>query len=389
MKILFLNHNVIWKSTFHRCFQFAKRLVKEGHDITIVTNHPSSRLNFYYEVIDGVKVVKSPDTLWGQLRTGWDPLNALRRVVFLRKEKFDLIHAFDTRPTVIFPALFLKSKLKIPLVIDWSDWWGRGGAIKLREPKWINTLFEPFETWFEEYFRKYADYTIVVSQLLFDRAKKLLNRNSNISIISNGADTSSINPIRSDFARKKLNLSKDFQICIFSGYVIYDIKILISALQLLDKEKFPVIFIFAGSTDNIFYRFGNNLIKKGKLKLVGHLDTQGMNTYLGAADIALLPLSDNLANKARYPMKFGDYLAAGKPVITNDVGIVGKMVKGRKLGRLCRYSDRSFSKEIKSLLADKKELKQFSNNCINVAINEVNYDIRVNSLVKVYKTIGG
>ena len=88
MDILYLNHNIIWKSAFHRCFQFAKRLIKAGHKVTIVTNDPISRIKFNLENIEGVEIIKTPDLFWGRLRTGWDPYNTLRRIGYLRNKQY-------------------------------------------------------------------------------------------------------------------------------------------------------------------------------------------------------------------------------------------------------------------------------------------------------------
>src|SRR5207247_1029074 len=43
-------------------------------------------------------------------------------------------------------------------------------------------------------------------------------------------------------------------------------------------------------------------------------------TFLGAADVLLLPMSDNLMNRARGPIKLGDYLASGRATLANPVG---------------------------------------------------------------------
>ena len=99
-----LNHNVIWRSTFHRCFQFARPLVRMGHEVTLVTNSAAERFRFRESILQGVRIVESPDLFWGRLRTGWDPLNALRRSVRLFREPYDVIHEFDSRPTVILPS---------------------------------------------------------------------------------------------------------------------------------------------------------------------------------------------------------------------------------------------------------------------------------------------
>lgn len=42
--------------------------------------------------------------------------------------------------------------------------------------------------------------------------------------------------------------------------------------------------------------------------------------YMSASDIFLLPYPDTLYNWGRWPSKISDYLAIGRPIITNPVG---------------------------------------------------------------------
>ena len=45
-----------------------------------------------------------------------------------------------------------------------------------------------------------------------------------------------------------------------------------------------------------------------------------------ATDVALLPVSDTPLNRAKSPMRLLDLLAAGVPVVTQDVGEYGRLV---------------------------------------------------------------
>ena len=105
------------------------------------------------EHVQGVEVVEAPDLLTGRARTGWDPWNTWRRALGLRTRSFDLVHAFDSRPVVIYPALLLQRWTGAALFMDWADWWGRGGWIHDRSGWFVRTFFGPFETWQEEAFR--------------------------------------------------------------------------------------------------------------------------------------------------------------------------------------------------------------------------------------------
>src|SRR5436305_1386934 len=100
MELVYLNHNIIWRSAFHRCFHLGKCLVKRGHRVTIVTNSPRERWLWKTSKIEGVDVVETSDLLFGPLRTGWDLFNAFRRtrwsVSHWHESSELLVHAFDT-----------------------------------------------------------------------------------------------------------------------------------------------------------------------------------------------------------------------------------------------------------------------------------------------------
>lgn len=330
MNILYLNHNVVWRSTFHRCFLFARELVYLGHTVTIVTNSPSNKSKFYEYVEEGVKIVESPDLFWGILRTGWDPINVIRRCLYLRNKRFDLIHAFDTRPTVILPALFYKRFIRsVPLVIDWADWWGRGGAITLRPHKILNKLFEPTETFFEEYFRQYAQMTTVISELLKKRAESLGISAKTIVLLHNGVDTRFLYPINKTKARMKVRISQTAKVCVFSGYVLYDLQVVLKAFSLIRNKENNAILLLLGDSGQYREALKNEYSKD--ILVVHNVTRSKLREYLSASDIALLPLSASLTNKARFPLKLGDYIASEVPIITSDVGEVGSYCKEHKI----------------------------------------------------------
>ena len=208
LRVLILNHNIEWRGTFQRCYDFARLLTERGHEPAIVTNAPKAKFRFEEHETEGIRVVRSPDLFWGILRSGWDPVNVFRRYHYLKNERFDVIHAFDNRPTVILPALWLSRRWKCPLVSDWCDWWGRGGAIQLRKNKILNFLFEPIETYFEEHYRKYADFLTVISTTLRDRAVQLGFPVQKIKIFPPLANTQKIFPRDKKEAREKLGLGE-------------------------------------------------------------------------------------------------------------------------------------------------------------------------------------
>jgi glycosyltransferase involved in cell wall biosynthesis len=393
MEILILNHNVIWRSAFHRCFHLVRPIVARGHRVTIVTNSADHRWRWKESLIDGVRVVESPDLLTGALRTGWDPLNVLRRNRWIEREYGDrrggdfLIHAFDTRPTVIHPALRLKKRIGCPLVMDWGDWWGRGGAIRLRKPLWMNMAFEPLETWYEEHFKLKADWLTCVSRPLEERAVGLGCPRERITVIPNPSDLKTTHLLDRAECRGKLGLDPHAFYAVFSGYVLYDLDMVLGAMQALARLVGPgardsLGLILTGAKHGLDpARFPFRIVEPGTVS------RENLNRYLCAANAALMPLRDHIANRARFPGKVGDYLAAGLPVVMNRVGDIARILGEQDLGIFCEGEADSFGRQLLDLRANPSRAAEIGRKGRAFAEKQFNWETESARLLAMYEQL--
>jgi hypothetical protein len=173
MRILHLVFSQTDKGSYWRAFHFGRELAGRGHDVTLMSTSPDRRGRMRVRPLEGMTHVETPDLFNGPLRSGWDPWNTLRRMLWLRNRPFDLIYAFEARPTVIYPALLLRRTRKIPLVLGWSDWFGRGGSVEERPNPIVRGLLRGIETFHEEHFRTRADGTTAICSTLRDKALAL------------------------------------------------------------------------------------------------------------------------------------------------------------------------------------------------------------------------
>src|SRR5690606_36956889 len=106
---------------------------------------------------------------------------------------------------------------RIPLFMDWADWWGRGGRILERSGWPVRTFFGPIETWFEEAFRHRATATTVISRALRDRSIALGLDPGRILEIPNGCDPEGVRPLDRAVARAALGLPPDSPLLVHLG----------------------------------------------------------------------------------------------------------------------------------------------------------------------------
>jgi glycosyltransferase involved in cell wall biosynthesis len=352
MHILMLNHNVAWRSTFYRAFYFARELVLRGHDVTLATISDKRWLREEQSSIEGVRVVKTPDVGVGLGRTGWDPWDSVYRAFRFAKEPFDVVHGFDCRPVVLGPCLALRGLGRVPWVTDWADWWGRGGAISERKSWALRVGFAPFETFLEERFRRFADQVTVTSRALRDRAVSLGIRTDRVHYIPSGANVTTIRVLDRQACRREVGLAPDALVACFVGFVQYDLELVIRAFAVARGEVPGAKLLLVGPPNRAAERLVRELGVGSAIVDVGPQPFDRIPLHLGAADVLLLPLSDNLMNRARGPIKLGDYLAAGRAILANPVGDLVDVFRADDVGTLAPDAPEPYGKALAAMLRD-------------------------------------
>ncbi len=347
LKILFIVHNPTRKGgAYYRGLNLGAPLARRGHDVTLMAIHPSARFGVTERELDGVRLVETPDLLWGVGRTGWDPWNTLRRTSWIRSRRLDVIHTVDTRPAVSLPALFGRRASGAVWVADWTDWWGRGGATTEREGRLIRTLIGPLEQWFEEKPRPKADGTVVISRALGERAERLGIDGRGILYLPPGADPAAIRTTSVAEARLKCGLAAGGPLIGYLGNIYQrDADLLFDTLARLRAPRARLLMVGDPGC-----RVPEPL--KDRVAITGRLPFEKMVDHLSACDVLALPLSDTIANRGRWPSKVNEYVAVGRPTVACDVGDVAGLLRDNDIGLLVRPEASEFAARIDELLAD-------------------------------------
>lgn len=356
LRVLMIVFNVVGRGTYYRAVGFARGLVVRGHQVTLLTMSPTSPWRVKTKFEDGVEIVAFPDWLWGPLRSGWDPIETLARINWLRGRTFDIVHAFEARPTIIFPSLFATRWREATLVMDWCDWFGAGGSVEERPNPLVRTVLRPVETWFEEHFRTWAKATTVINQVLYKKAVALGVNPDTILELPNGADTKRLRPIERDQARQQLGLPLDKPMIGYVGSAfLADLRLMGQAFERLHTLYPEVQLLRLGQHT---YPIAPHLKEEGALIEPGWLSDEELNLYMAACDIFWLPLVNSGANQGRWPAKLTDYLSVGRPILATRVGSIETLFEKEALGRLANDNPEDVAHQTLALLQEEAATHQ-------------------------------
>jgi len=384
LKILLLNHNVAFSggATFYRALQLARGFARGGHSATLMASSPRNVWDFQEQIIDKVRLIISPGILPTRWRYGFDPYEILRRIRRVRGAQYDIVHAFDNRPTVLYPALACQKKGS-RLVMDWCDWFGRGGAVEERTNPFLRIPLRYLDTYFEEAFRLHADATTVINSALEERALELGVPREKIMRLPNGADVEHIQVLEKGNARAKLNLPKGTPILGYEGSLFAsDADLLLEAFAQVRKSYPEALLILIGNPKV-------ELPPQPDIIRTGFLPTPELNLYLCACDVLCLPLTDTQANRGRWPSKLGDYFAAGRPVAACGVGDVPSTIQETGAGLFSQPLPDDFATKILHLLADPGLQAQLGTNARQAAESQYNWASLTGQVAALYNRLLG
>lgn len=351
MRILMLMYNLRGKGTYWRALYLARGLAKQGHEVTIVCTPHQRQWRFVARKDEqpGVTVITSPNYLGGPFASGWDLGTVVARLLWsLRQNDFDIVHSFESRPSVVFPALYWQRLRGATMLFDWVDWFGKGGSVEERPNPVIRTVLRPFETFFEDSFRKYADGVTEFSSFLHQRAVDLGVPPERVIHISNGSNVEELNPMPQAEARAAVNLPPEAPIVGYIGAIFErDARLMAKAFNHIRRAQPEARMLLIGYFNveiEAWVEAPEAVVRTGRIPY------EQINTYLNASDVCWLPLADSGANRGRIQLKLSDYMAAGRPVVMTNVGDGAGWVRRWEFGLLAPDEPAALAEQVLTLL---------------------------------------
>lgn len=160
------------------------------------------------------------------------------------------------------------------------------------------------------------------------------------------------------------------------------VPILVEAFSMLSK-KFPShkLLLIGNNTDKTAIKETIDTISKlniqEKVVFTGLVDRNEMPNLLCHADLLVVSKPDNEQNSGNFPIKIGEYLSTGVPIVVTSVGEIPKFITDRKTGFLAiPNSSKSFFRKMEEALTDYENAKKVGLKGKEIAENVFNYRIQ-------------
>ncbi|MDX9829129.1 MAG: glycosyltransferase family 4 protein [Anaerolineae bacterium] len=382
MRILMSLYNQVGRGTYWRALPLAQELGARGHEVTLMAISPARRGSFGSQTIKDVEVVETPDLLPGSLRSGWDPWDVVARMGWLRGRAFDVAHAFEGRPVALLPALFVHRRQGIPLLLDWCDWFGRGGSLEERSSPLVRAVLGPVETFFEEAPRSRASGGTVINRVLRDKALALGVKPERLLLLPNGCNVDDIHPAGREEARRDLGLPLDAELIAYTGAIFRQDAHLMAAAFDRIRAAHPRARLLLVGYCNLAVE---ELVQEPAAVLrTGPVSYSRLARYLAACDLGWLPLCNSGANRGRSPLKMHDMIAAGRPVVATRVGDV-HWLEEAGIGRLATDTPEDLARQTTELLENRDELEQKGRLARYLAETELAWEHQASKLEAFYR----
>ena len=324
------------------------RLIKDGHEVTVVTYKEGNTPDF--EDDKGVKVYRignymiNPNNFIDWIMQMNFNLVAKANEIIAKEGNFDVIHAHDW--LVAYAAKTLKNSYGTPIVATiHATEAGRNSGIHDETQRYINDT-----EWMLTY---EASEVIVNSNYMKNELQRLFGLPfEKINVVPNGVNLNLYSGIERDYEFRRQYAADNEKIILFVGRLVYEkgIQHLIAAMpKILEKyhDSKLVIAGKGGMIDELKAQV-NAMGISNKVYFTGYLNSKQVVKMYKCADVAVFP-----STYEPFGIVALEGMLSGTPVVVSDVGGLNEIVQHGENGmKSYAGNPNSLADSIISLLYD-------------------------------------
>ena len=355
MHILYIHQYFATRSgsTGTRSYEFARRWVKAGHKVTMLTTIAQLTnqdlavakgwllKRFTIEGIDVLALAIPYRQQMGVFKRCLAFLAFLlfASVVVLFLRKVDVVYASSTPLTVGIPATVLKWLKRVPFIFEVRDQWPAALVkIGFLKSKFLIGIF----TYFEKTIYKYSAAIITVSDGMAEGVREVAGEGKPVYVIPNGSDLDLFSPDIDGSAIRQEKGWNDKIVLVYAGVMgkLDALEFVIDvAKRVRDYQDILFVLIGPGSDKGNLGRMVEGLGLRN-VEILPPVPKQQLPAILAAADI-VMAIFAKFAFVEKYASlnKFYDGISAGKPVLLNCSGWQRKLLEDNFAGFGCKLCD--------------------------------------------------
>ena len=336
------------------------RMIKDGHDVTVVTYKDGNAP--YFEDDRGVKVYRvdnymiQPNNFIDWIMQLNFNMLAKANEIIIKEGKFDVIHAHDW--LVAYAAKALKESHNIPIVSTiHATENGRNSGIHDETQRYINDT---------EWLLTYESTEVIVnSNYMKGELQRIFGLPfEKINVIPNGINLSNFTGIERDYDFRRQFAMDNEKIILYVGRLVYEkgIQNLIGAMPkiLSNYHDAKLVICGKGGMMDELKQEARNLGIENKVYFAGYCDSKKVQKMYKCADIAVFP-----STYEPFGIVALEAMLAGVPTVVSDVGGLNEIVEHGVDGmKSYAGNSNSIADSVLSLLFDAKLCSAISKNAV-------------------------
>ncbi|NLT07706.1 MAG: glycosyltransferase family 4 protein [Solirubrobacterales bacterium] len=397
-----------------RSYEFARRWVEAGHEVTMVTAAGESRPHggrrrpglTAERTVDGIRVlavrggysdyVRATSVGYGRRLAGFGRFAAAATAAALRGPRPDVVFATSPPLTMALPAIAAARRWRAPLVFEVRDLWPEApiqmGA--LRSP-----AAQRAARALERTVYRAAREIVALSPGMRAGIAAAGVPEEQIALIPNASDLDLFSPdLDPGGLRAELGLADGDFVCSYFGTMgeANDLGQVVEAAALLDRDG------TAGAERRIvFVLQGDGKRRPG---IAAEVERRGLGNVLlppagdkrsaarlaAASDACMTMFKDVPILATNSPNKLFDTFAAGRPAIVNTGGWMRELVEDHDAGTYVRPGDGAdLAARLRELAADPERVRRLGANARALAEREFDRDLLAGRLRELLERVAG
>ncbi|MDR0978801.1 MAG: glycosyltransferase family 4 protein [Lachnospiraceae bacterium] len=347
----------------------SKRLIKDGHDVYVVTYKEGDAPE--YENDKGVNVYRVDNYMINPnnfidwvMQLNFNMVSKVNEII-QKEGNFDVIHAHDW--LVAYAAKTLKNSYKTPLVSTiHATESGRNSGIHDEVQRYINDT---------EWLLTYESSEVVVnSNYMKNELQRLFGLPyEKINVISNGINLTNFTGVERDYVFRRQYAADNEKIILYMGRLVYEkgIQHLISAMPKILSAYNDTKLVIAGKGGMVeeLKQQVESMGISNKVYFTGYLNSKQVTKMYKCADVSVFP-----STYEPFGIVALEAMLAGVPVVVSDIGGLNEIVTHGYDGiKSYAGNANSIADSILSLLYDPQLCTTVTKNAKTKVKNEYNW----------------